>query len=43
MRPMEYLETIGIIFIKIYNYEHKIKRSKHNNETLKTWVISSIS
>ena len=39
---MGYLATIGIIFIRQFKYECKIKRSKYNNETFKTWLISSV-
>ena len=42
MRLMEYLEIIGIIFIKQFKYESRIKRSKYNNETFKTWIFPSI-
>jgi hypothetical protein len=39
---MGYLVIIGIIFIKLFRYECRIKRSKYYNETFKTWFISSI-
>ena len=42
LRPMGYLEIIGIIFIKLFKYEYKITRSKYYNETFKTWIFSSI-
>ena len=36
------METIGIIFIKQFEYEYKITRSEYYNETLKTWLFPSI-